>query len=112
MPREPRPIELESCPVPTNNSFRLHKHQCSLPSRPELSQCHPEQLVDNNKTDVGTLPFQHAKLLPKRKIFQEQIAATTKGSLNQDEQEPQQAEHGASLTRKIRRNPIHFYLTD
>lgn len=98
--------------MPTNNCLRLYKNQRLPPTRPELSQCHPEQLVENNKSDVGTLPFQRAKLLPKRKIFQEQIAARTKGSLNQDEQEPQQAEHGASLTRKIRRNPIHFYLTD
>jgi hypothetical protein len=31
---------------------------------------------------------------------------------SQYEQEPQQAQHEASLTRKTKRNWIHFYLTD
>ena len=61
---------------------------------------------------MRTLPFQHNKLLPKSEIFEEQIAARMDGSESQNKQEPQQAEHEASLTRKIRRNGIHFHLSD
>ena len=57
-------------------------------------------------------PFQRSELLPEGEIFEEQVAAKTDGSSSQNKQEPQQAEHGASLTRKIRRNPIHLHLSD
>jgi hypothetical protein len=56
--------------------------------------------------------LQNGKLLPQAQILQEQIATTAKGPDKQYEQKPQQAQHGASLTRKTRRSWIHFYLTD
>src|ERR1017187_3578499 len=40
-----RPIQLESCSVPADNSLRLDEDQCLLPSTPEPSQRHPEQSV-------------------------------------------------------------------
>jgi hypothetical protein len=112
MPRDPLPVKLETGAMPTNNCLRLYKNQRLPPTRPEPSQHHPEQLVSSPKPGLWMSPFHRSELLPEGEIFEEQITARTKGSLNQDEQEPQQAEHGASLTRKIRRNPIHLYLTD
>jgi hypothetical protein len=57
-------------------------------------------------------PLQNGKLLPQGQILQEQIATRTKGPDKQYEQKPQQAEHGASLTRKTKRNRVHSYLVD
>lgn len=43
--REPRPVQLETRPVPPNDSPLLEEDQRSIPSRPEPSQDHPEELV-------------------------------------------------------------------
>jgi hypothetical protein len=98
--------------MPANNCLWLHENQCSLPTRPEPSQHHPEQLVSNPKPGLWMPPFQRGELLPEGEIFEEQVAAKTDGSSSQNKQEPRQAEHGASLTRKIRRNPRHLHLSD
>jgi hypothetical protein len=42
------------------------------------------------------LPFQNAELLPRRKVFQDQITARAKTSNDETEQEPQKAEHTIS----------------
>src|ERR1019366_1276645 len=112
MPRDPLPVQLETGAMPANNCLWLHENQCSLPTRPEPSQHHPEQPVSNPKPGLWMPPFQRSELLPEGEIFEEQVAAKTDGSSSQNKQEPQQAEHGASLTRKIRRNPIHLHLSD
>jgi hypothetical protein len=112
MPRDPLPVQLETGAMPANNCLWLHENQCSLPTRPEPSQHHPEQLVSNPKPGLWMPPFQRSELLPEGEIFEEQVAAKTDGSRSQNKQEPQQAEHGASLTWKIRRNPIHLHLSD
>jgi hypothetical protein len=112
VPRNPLPVQLEAGAMPANDRLWLHENQCSLPSRPEPSQHHPEHLVGDGKTDVSTLPLQHPELLPESEIFEKQIAARMDGSDSQYKQEPQQAEHEASLTRKETRNWLHFYLTD
>ena len=41
MPREPRPIQLEPCPMPANNCLRLNENQCLPPSTPEPPQNQP-----------------------------------------------------------------------
>jgi hypothetical protein len=51
-------------------------------------------------------------LLPQGQILQEQIATRAQGPDKHYEQKPQQAHHGASLTRKDRRNWLHLYLAD
>src|ERR1017187_5123385 len=112
MPRDPLPVQLETGAMPANNCLWLHENQCSLPTRPEPSQHHPEQPVSNPKPGLWMPPFQRSELLPEGEIFEEQVAAKTDGSSSQNKQEPQQAEHGASLTRKIRRNPRHLHLSD
>jgi hypothetical protein len=98
MPRNPRPIQLEPRSMPTNDSLWLDKDQRLLPSRPEPAQCHPEQSVRSCKSRLRMLPLQNAKLLPQRKVLQDQIAAREKKSSNEAEQEPQQANHMISFT--------------
>ena len=44
-PREPRPIQLEPCTVPANDSLWLDEDQRVFPSRSELPQDHPEELA-------------------------------------------------------------------
>jgi hypothetical protein len=75
MPREPRPIQLETRPMPSNNGLRLDEDQSPLPSRPEPPQDHPEQLVRNQKSRLWAPSFQDAELLPQGQVFQKQIVA-------------------------------------
>jgi hypothetical protein len=51
-----------------------------LPSRPKPPQDHPEQLVRSGKPRLRMLLLQNGKLLPKRHIFQEEVAARTNRS--------------------------------
>jgi hypothetical protein len=107
-PREPLPIQLESDSMPADDGLRLHEHQHLPPRRPESSQHHPEPFVSNRKPDPRTSTFQRCKLLPKGKIFQEQIAARMKRPRRHNEQKPQQVEHAVSLTRKNKRKLLLF----
>jgi hypothetical protein len=93
MPREPRPIQLEPCPVPANDSLRLDEDQRPLPSRPEPPQHHPEQFVRSSEPRLRVPSFQDAELLPKSQILQETVAARTGRSNERDEQEPQRTRH-------------------
>jgi hypothetical protein len=40
-------------------------------------------------------PFQDCELLPKRKVFQEEVAARAKETRGQSTQKPQQTQHDA-----------------
>src|ERR1035437_4346494 len=93
MPREPRPIQLEACPVPANHCLRLHEEQRPLPSRPKPPQNHPKQFVGSGKSRLRVPLPQDAQLLPERQVFQEQVAARTDRANEQDEQEPQRTRH-------------------
>jgi hypothetical protein len=48
------------------------------------------------------LPFENAKLLPKNKVFEEQVAARAKEASGHDRQKPQQAQHENSFARARR----------
>jgi hypothetical protein len=93
MAREPRPIQLEPCPMPANDGLRLNKDQCPLPSRPKPLQDHPKDFVRCGESRLRMPLFQNGKLLAKSQIFQEQVAARTDRSIEQDEQELQRTEH-------------------
>ena len=45
------------------------------------------------------LPFENAKLLPKSKVFEEQVAARAKEASGHDRQKPQQEHHETSFAR-------------
>jgi hypothetical protein len=45
------------------------------------------------------LPFENAKLLPRSKVFEEQVAARAKEASGHDRQKPQQAHHETSFAR-------------
>ena len=105
MPREPRPVQLESRPVPTNDGLWLDKGQHPLPSGPEPPQHHPEQLVRNCKSRLWVPLLQDAELLPECQVFQEQVAARTGRSNEPDEQEPERARH-VPVVAKARERPV------
>src|ERR1019366_5257913 len=63
VPREPRPIQLEPCSVPANNSLWLDEDQCMFPSWPEAPQHHPEQSVGRRKSRLRMQPPQNGELL-------------------------------------------------
>ena len=75
MVREPRPIQLETRPMPANDCLRLDEEQRPTPSGPEPSQDPPEEFVRNTKPRLRTPSLQNSKLLPQCQVFQEQIAA-------------------------------------
>ena len=112
VPREPIPVHFESGPMPANDCLRLHDNQRLLPFGPEAAQGCPKQPIRGGKARPRASLLQNSKLLPQGKILQEQIVTRAKGPDKQYEQKPQQAQHGASLTRKDRRNRLHSYLTD
>ncbi len=93
MPREPRPIRLESRLMPANYGVRLDENQCPLPSRPDPLQHHPEQFVRGGKPRLRMLLLQYGELLAKCQVFQQQISARGAGLSDQDKQELQRTEH-------------------
>ena len=69
LPRDPRPIQLESYPMPANDSLWLDKDQCPLPSRPYAPQHHPEQFVGNRNPRLRMSLLPNSELLPKSYVF-------------------------------------------
>ena len=111
VPRERIPVHFESGPVPANDCLRLHQNQCPLPFGPEAAQRCPKQPIRGAKRGRGRLSFKTARCCRKARFLQEQIATRAKGPDKHYEQKPQ-THHGASLTRKDRRNRLHFDLAD
>ena len=97
--RKPRPIQLEALAMPANNCLRLNEDQCPTPASPQPPQHHPEQFVSSSKSRPRMLPFENAKLLPKSKVFEEQVAARAKEASGHDRQKPHQEHHETSFAR-------------
>jgi len=97
--RKPRPIQLEALAMPANNCLRLNEDQCPTPASPQPPQHHPQQFVSSSKSRPRMLPFENAKLLPRSKVFEEQVAARAKEASGHDRQKPQQAQHETSFAR-------------
>jgi hypothetical protein len=64
MSRNPRPIQLDPSPMPTDDSLWLNENQCPPPASPEPPQHHPEQLVRRSKLRRRMLLSENAELLP------------------------------------------------
>jgi hypothetical protein len=94
--------------MPTNNGLWLHEDQRALPSRPKAAQHHPEELVKNGKLRQWVSLFQDASCRWSARISQEQVAAGTSRSGEEDEQERQQAQHEAIFTRRLTEVDIPF----
>jgi len=86
MPREPCPIQLESCLVPANNGLRLDKDQGPFPFRPKPPHYHPEQFVWCGKARLRMPLLQYGELLPQCQVFQQQVSARTDRPDKQDKQ--------------------------
>lgn len=89
MPREPRPTELESCSVPSNDGLRLDKNQRLLPATSNSPQHHPKQSVGTDESQLRMPSPQDRKLLAKRHVFQDQIPARAKEPGKCDKQKSQ-----------------------
>jgi hypothetical protein len=79
----------------------LNENQCLLPERPEATQYHPEQPVRRSKPRLRMPPPQYGELLPKRKVFQEELTARTKDVHSQSMQKPQQTQHDSDSIREF-----------
>jgi hypothetical protein len=104
MLRRPGPIRFESGAVPAHNRLWLDKDQCLFPSRPEPFQYHPEQSVENSKSWLRMCPPQDRELLPKRQVFQKQIASGAKELGCQNRQRPQWVEHETLFSQRRARS--------
>ena len=102
IPRKPRPVELESRPMPANDGFRLDENQRPLPSRPKSPQYHPEHFVGSGKSRLRMPLFQDGELLTKGQVLQEEAAARIARLNDQIEQELQRTEHKPVLTEASR----------
>src|ERR1035437_4996954 len=98
--------------MPANDRLRLHQDQCLLPAKARAGRGEPRRACPEPSTSVVDAS-----------ALERQAAAAKTGSPREDHdeskrtgqtmrQKPQQAEHGASLTRKSRRNQLRPYLTD
>jgi hypothetical protein len=84
-------LSLKPLRLPPNHGRRLDKNQCPLPAGPMPPQHHPEQLVAHRKSRMRMRSLENAELLPKSRVFQDQIAARANQSRKEDNHEPQQA---------------------
>src|ERR1700676_4603069 len=101
-PREPRPIQLEPCTVPANNSLWLDEDQRVPPFRPEPAQDHPQQLVGSRDLRARIPLLQNDKLLAKSQVLKQQVAARAKDADKEDRQRLHQAQKKASIIRTTR----------
>ena len=85
MPREPRPIQLESRLMPANDGLRLDENQGPLPSWPNPPQDYPKQFVGSSEPRLRAPLIQNSKLLAKSQIFQQQITTKSDRLKEQDE---------------------------
>ncbi len=92
-PREPRPIQLESCLVPAHDGLWMDENQCPLPSRPKPPQDDPKQFVRSGKPRLRMFLFQNDELLPKRQVLQQKIMSRSEGMNKQGKQKLQRTEH-------------------
>ena len=109
MPREPRPIQLESGPMPADDGLRLDENQCPPPFRPEPPQDRPKHLVMSCNSRLRVPAFRDGEPLPKRQVFQEEVAARRARPNHQIESELQRAEHELVAVETSRASmPIAF----
>ena len=100
MPRKPRPIQLESRPMPTDNCARLYDEKGLLPSRPDPAQDDPKEPVRSREPGQRMLGSQNRELLPQCQVFQEEVTARADRPNEENEQKPQQAGHARFISRK------------
>jgi hypothetical protein len=79
--------------MPADDGLRLDENQCPPPFRPKPPEDRPEQFVMSGKSRLRMFPFQDGELLPKRQVFQEEVAARTARPNDQIENMLQLAEH-------------------
>jgi len=79
--------------MPANHGLGLNEDQRPLPSRPKPPEHYPEHFVGSGKSGLRMSRFQDGELLPKRQVFQHQVAPRTARPNDQIEQELQRTEH-------------------
>jgi hypothetical protein len=88
MPREPRPVQFEACPMPAHDCIRLDDEKDPLSIGPNPLQHYPKQSIRSGKPRLRMPLGQDCKLSTKRHVFQEQVAARAKEPSRQDRKKP------------------------
>jgi hypothetical protein len=93
--REPVPIELEPGAVPSHHRVRLHDHQGVDPPGPEPAEHNPENQVRGTDAGRPASRLEHRELLPASEVLQDHFPAGPEGRCDGQEDDPDDAKHGA-----------------
>src|SRR5258708_29916433 len=88
------PIELESSPMPSNDSRRLDDEQCLEAARPKSIKPNPEDPVTVDQMEsAGSLAPEHAQLMAQGKDLKLQVRCGTKDGNDQTEDSKSDCKH-------------------
>jgi len=91
------PVHTKASPVPADDGFGRNDDEGLLPSRPDPSSNHPEELIEDVKARARMSTFQHSELLAEHEILQNKIPAATEEANQCSDPEEKQAEHAKKL---------------
>ena len=91
------PLHTKASPVPAGDGFGRNDDEGLLPSRPDPSSNHPEELIEDVKARARMSTFQHSELLAEHEILQNKIPAATEEANQCSDPEEKQAEHAKKL---------------
>src|SRR5215472_4269699 len=94
-PRNPRPIDSEVLPLPTDDGVRVDQVQGTSPRGPDSRKHHPEQSIFPPQSRNSLPPLQHCQLLAKGKVLKRQIAALSDSCPNQNSKPSHYLDHGS-----------------
>src|SRR2546425_5969634 len=89
----PSPVAPEPLPVPPHHGLRPHHLQGSPPALPEPGQHDPEEPVDSRQSRPRLARLPHGQLLPKREVFQRQLAARANDGPQCPNGDPKPSDH-------------------
>jgi hypothetical protein len=91
------PVETESCPMPTDNSFGRDHDEGLFPIRPKSASGDPAEFVDQRQVRSRMPTLQDGELFPEDEILQDEMPTTTKRASKRSEPDKKQIDHGPEL---------------
>jgi hypothetical protein len=103
--RNPLPIQLESCSMPTDSGFGLNNENRPLPAGPDSAQEGPEELVGQRRAAPRSLPDHERKLLSQRQVFEQEIVTRTTKTRTRSDENAQYSNHW--FKNNLKSSPEH-----
>jgi hypothetical protein len=70
--RDPSPVKLEACAMPSYHRLRCNQHERLFPAGPQSSQDDPERFVQCSDSVARSFGVQGEQLLTERQVFQKE----------------------------------------